>query len=64
MLEDKAKLEAILEGIAKDCLDIPTLQTRNSDHFDFYDCNVGAIRAALLDAYRAGQDSVRDQNKG
>lgn len=60
MVEDKEKLEAELESIAYDILGIDTLKTRNRDLYDFHTLSVGSIRAALLDAYRAGQDSVRN----
>lgn len=47
----------ILEIIALECLDIPTLETRNGDSEDFYDCAVWNIRKALEQAYEAGQKS-------
>lgn len=44
-----------LEAIAQEHLRIETLETRNSDSLDFYDCGVSDIRAALEAAYRLGQ---------
>jgi hypothetical protein len=47
----------ILDQIAKQALGLETLETRNSDRLDFHDLNVASIKAALLAAYRAGQQS-------
>lgn len=41
--------------IAKQYLDIPTLETRLSDSLDFYDLNVTAVRYALEAAWKAGK---------
>jgi hypothetical protein len=46
-----------LEQIAKKTLGLETLETRNSDRLDFHDLNVASIKAALLAAYQAGQQS-------
>jgi len=46
-----------LDQIAKQTLGLETLETRNSDRLDFHDLSVGSIRAALLAAYQAGQQS-------
>lgn len=43
-----------ISQIAKDCLDLDTLDTRNSDSLDFHDLSVWNVRDALLAAYRAG----------
>lgn len=43
--------------LARKHLGIPTLETRNSDELDFHDVAVWAIKAALLEAYRAGAAS-------
>ena len=49
--------DKILAQIACDRLNIPTLETRNSDSLDFHDVSVWGIKAALEAAYRAGQDA-------
>jgi len=40
--------------IAKEHLNLETLETRNSDSLDFYDVSVWGIAAALEAAYQAG----------
>jgi hypothetical protein len=50
-------LTQALDRIAKQTLGLETLETRNSDRLDFHDLNVASIRAALLAAYQAGQQS-------
>ncbi len=49
------KTEQLIERIAKDILDIPTLKTRKSDSLDFHDCAVWQIKRALENAYKAGR---------
>lgn len=49
--------DVIVASIAKQMLDIETLEVRNRDCLDFYNCGVGAVRAALKAAYQAGQKS-------
>lgn len=44
----------ILEAIAQDALDIPTLAVRNSDQLDFYDVSVWSVADALQQAYAVG----------
>ena len=39
-----------------------TLETRNSDSLDFHDCSVWGIKAALEEAFRAGQLSITRQS--
>ena len=53
------KLNAILTEIAKEELQIETLEKRWSDNLDFYDVSVGGIKRALERAYEAGQQSVK-----
>jgi hypothetical protein len=50
-------LTQTLDQIAKQTLGLETLETRNSDRLDFHDLNVASIKAALLAAYQAGQQS-------
>jgi hypothetical protein len=47
-----------IEKIAKNELHVETLETRNSDSLDFYDCSIWSIKEALEKAYKAGQASV------
>jgi hypothetical protein len=49
-----APSEALLAEIAMKHFFIETLETRNSDSFDFHDVAVWAIRSALEAAYAAG----------
>ena len=48
-------LEERLTKIAREHLDIQTLQTRKMDGLDFHEVAVWELRAALEAAYRAGQ---------
>jgi len=50
----KASVNALMEKIAQKHLHIDTLETRNSDQLDFHDCAVWSIKAALLEAFKAG----------
>lgn len=46
--------KAVIENIARENLGLHTLDTRNSDRLDFSDQHVGAIKAALEEAYNQG----------
>jgi hypothetical protein len=50
-----AQRDAQLLEIARRQFRIETLETRNWDRLDFHDVAVWAIRAALEEAYEAGQ---------
>ena len=50
-----ADCEPILEQIARLKLSVTTLATRNVDSLDFHAIAVWRLRAALLEAFRAGQ---------
>ena len=50
--------DEILLEIAQTHLRLETLKTRKSDSLDFHDLSVWDIKAALEDAYAAGQGSV------
>lgn len=52
--------EAKLEQIARDCLHIPTLETRGSDSLDIRLTAVWGIKAALRRAYDLGRASVEN----
>ena len=59
-----AKIMADLESIAREALNVETLEARKSDRLDFYDCGVLDIRAALEAAYMAGRaDAIREANQ-
>lgn len=53
------KLIALLTEIAKEELQIETLEKRWSDNLDFYDVSVWGIKRALERAYEAGRQSVK-----
>lgn len=53
---DPRPLETI-RAIAGRVLGVETLETQRSDRLDFHSLAVWSIRAALLEAYRAGQDA-------
>lgn len=54
---DKA-LENLLQAIALNHFFIDTLETRNSDHFDFHEVSVWAVKSALMAAYEAGRQAA------
>ena len=47
-----------LNSIAKNVLNLETLETRNSDELDFHDMSVWQIKEALERAYEAGKASA------
>lgn len=47
-----------LEAIAKDHLDIETLQTQNRDSLDFYEVSVWSLNKALRQAFDAGKSAA------
>lgn len=52
-----------INKIAREILDLETLETRNSDSLDFHDLAVWEIRKALEAAYRAGRESTNTKGK-
>lgn len=48
-------MEKTLTKIAKEILNLETLDTRNLDSLDFSDQAVWCIKQALEEAYKAGQ---------
>ncbi len=52
------KIPAYATKIAKEVLNLETLETRNSDCLDFYDMAVWDIRKALEAAYNAGREAA------
>lgn len=44
----------IITQIAKDVLNIDTLETQNSDSYDFHEVSVWNLKEALIEAYIKG----------
>ncbi|XHR30397.1 MAG: DUF6900 domain-containing protein [Chthoniobacteraceae bacterium] len=53
-----AKIPRYAIKIAKELLDIETLETRNMDSLDFHELSVLEIRKALEAAYNAGREAA------
>jgi len=53
------KRERIITKIAKEILDIETLQERKSDGLDFHEVSVWSLKEALEMAYKAGKAEVK-----
>ena len=60
---DEKKHIAAIEKIAREILDLETLETRNMDSLDFHDLAVWEIRKALEAAFNAGIQSVTPKGK-
>ena len=58
-----AKANATIEKIAREVLDLETLETRKMDSLDFHDLAVWEIRKALEAAYEAGRQAARANRK-
>ena len=56
---ETAAIDTLLTPIALKHMSIATLETRNSDVFDFYDVSVWGVKHALRDAYGAGRAAAR-----
>ena len=56
-------LDALVARLAKEHLDIDTLETRKSDSLDFHDVAVWEVKAALRAAYAAGRGSSRPRRR-
>jgi len=52
----KDRLDRVLETIAQEKLDIPTLQRRKRDCLDFHEVSVWGLKRALRAAYEAGRN--------
>ena len=48
-------MQQTLERIARETLNVATLETRGRDQLDFHDISVWQIRQALEQAYEAGR---------
>lgn len=55
----RGQAEARAAQIARDVLDIKTLETRKSDRLDFHEVAVWELRKALIEAYLQGRRSAR-----
>lgn len=53
--EERLNMDETIDTIAKSTLGLETLETRNMDSLDFHEFSVGMIKAALREAYLAGQ---------
>lgn len=53
-------MDEAIDTIAKFTLGLETLETRNMDSLDFHEFSVGMIKAALREAYLAGQKSKQN----
>ena len=53
-----AKIPRYAAKIAKEILDIETLETRNSDRLDFHEVSVWEIRDVLKAAFEAGRKAA------
>lgn len=53
--------EATLTEIARETLNVDTLETRGSDSLDFHDCAVWQIKEALEAAYAAGKEAGKTE---
>ncbi len=53
-----AKIPAYAAKIAKEILDLETLEARNMDGLDFHELSVWEIREALEAAYNAGRKAA------
>lgn len=57
------RMIATIEKIAREILDLETLETRKMDSLDFHDMAVWSIREALEAAYNAGRDAATPKPK-
>ena len=51
------------DRIAREVLDLETLETRKVDSLDFHDTAVWSIKQALLDAYAAGFEAAKKNRR-
>ena len=57
------RMNTVVEKIAREILDLETLETRKSDSLDFHDMAVWEIRKALEAAYHAGQNQTKNRKE-
>jgi hypothetical protein len=53
------KMDKIITQIARDRMEIETLERRNSDSLDFHEVSVWGLKEMLAAAYKAGQQAGR-----
>jgi len=58
-----AKVQPYAAKIAREILDLETLETRRMDSLDFHELAVWEIREALEAAYNAGRDAAAKAKK-
>jgi hypothetical protein len=54
-----SKIDEELEKIALLWLNIPTLEERESESYDFHACHVHNLKKALQEAYELGKEDIR-----
>ena len=59
----RERAEVLAARIARDVLDIETLETRKSDRLDFHEVAVWELREALIEAYLEGRRSARGRQR-
>jgi hypothetical protein len=59
-----AKIPGYATKIAKEILDLETLETRNMDRLDFHELSVWEIRDALVAAYNEGRKAAKQTFSG
>ena len=68
MSKPSRKQQKAIDRIAREVLDLETLEPRGRDHLDFHVLGVWEIRRALMTAYEAGRaagaDSTTRPSKG
>lgn len=55
---EKSQIHTIIETIAKEELNIPTLDAQWSDDLDFHEVHVSAVKTALLKAFDKGANCM------
>ena len=58
-----AKVQPYAAKIAREILDLQTLETRRMDSLDFHELAVWEIREALEAAYNAGRQAGKSEGK-
>jgi DNA relaxase NicK len=63
-VKERKEMNKQIEKIAKEVLNIETLEERKSDSLDFYEISVWGLKEALERAYQEGVKSVKVSAKG
>ena len=56
---EQRTMDRILKQIAKEVLNLDTLETRKSDSLDFHEHAVWRVKEALVKAYQAGAHETK-----